>query len=302
MAKFNLYRYSFEPIEHPVQTSTLVDKRLSLKEAYEQKTDLLWEFIMNDENIKAFRGARRKTYSTKTVLRENYIYVCHFANKKIHGFERAFNHLQHQEEPSCVVILDGRSDMQYIAVEKKSTAFTNTDTVAQSIQNTINRYLEPLFLRIEVRGEYRKNLLWRVISDYPRGIKMIRFNFPYPNMPEWTDKYEKFEKEYMKNLQGTLSRQYNGLDGRPLVLSKDDENITRWNSICEDSAKTVDVQPIGFKKVIHCNASLDGSQVEEDMLDDELEKITKDISTKEYSPCDMVSKFMLNHKRAAVDE
>ena len=134
---------------------------------------------------------RRQTYPHKVVFSENSIVVFQLAHSGSIMQENDFSRKKLPNSPSCFIIIDNRKNRQRIYIEDRTVAFQDPRFTASIIENTLNRQLKQYGLSLSLTGEFEPSEFWGFAKDHIGRIKMVRFSFPYPNLPRVTNQIDK---------------------------------------------------------------------------------------------------------------
>lgn len=109
-------------------------------------------------------------------LKENKdIIVMRLANVKIIPIEKDFKPEQVEHYPSVFIVIDNRDGCRRVAIQKLSTSFSNTDTVAKILQKTLgDAMMSKWHIGLEFRAQrYTMDFykLWRAQQHHTSRIK-----------------------------------------------------------------------------------------------------------------------------------
>jgi len=223
MSQYTLYTYQFAPIFNFEQKDLFGDIYIpSPIYAMEHKNETLKELIYSDITFK--HG--NKHLSIYHIKSDEDMIVFKIANKKNVILEKNFKSTIYINEPSVFVVIYNNSKMQRIAIEQNSSVFTDTETVAKIIQRSLQPYLKNKNLSISIKREYQELEFWDTIDKFNGKLKMIRFQFEYPNLPRARSKVSEMIKELSIETNSTQSKvELNSNNDEILCVSKDNEYI-----------------------------------------------------------------------------
>ena len=148
-------------------------------------------------------------------------------------------------QPSSLIIIDNRGNCQSIAIQKNPTAFSSTRQIASILQTTFNDQLRPRFLSIEIRRRLEENSFWHIVDQYPEGIKSIRFEFSYPNLPRVSDNVKELFSEMAKEFGASSKYEINAIQGQRLILNRDNDFLAGLIKASSESGHEIKILPVG---------------------------------------------------------
>jgi len=282
MAKFVIYTYKL----HLTSDSRMIslfpeEETLSPSEALAHKQDIFQQILDYDvKGEKKFECKRKsgkkdssewKDFDSQVVWSQNNITFMQIANKKDRLDHKDFKKYKGEDYPWCNIVIDNRYDVQHIAIQNNS-AFSNTDVVAAILQDSFNYRLYGYYLETDIDAMYQSRAFWSVIDRYKDvGIKMIQFDFAFPNLP-WASKAIEQLNDGAKALGGRPTAKFTASDGGRLFIDSvnRDENVQTMTNACTGTGADILVQPNGNDTPIHCRDDKEQrvqKQVPDDVLD-----------------------------------
>lgn len=265
MAKYILYRYQFSPIHadsntlFPTGAETLSDEELM------QRKQTLFASLFDDD-VKLCFKKDNKQYNHKMLFCQDGFIVFKIANDKSVNLEENFAKCKHEYSPSCIVIIDNRQDVQFVAIEERNVAFSSVDTVASILQHTFSKYLQSHRLSIEIRRIYDETDFWTIVNGNSNSIEKVRFRFSYPNLPALNKNVreaiaEVAESTASGNTELTLEAQ----KGSTLSVSENDNHLSSLVQMSADGGEEIHIKLKGlkaWKKVGNTSKSLEIDELE----------------------------------------
>lgn len=251
MAKFQIFTYMFHPVmEHqeeiPFGEFEKIDVQDSLRRKQEILDSILDGFTNGDGGKKICFSCDGDDYSQRMYLHQQGIYVMRIANNKTMKIEQNFTVTELDNHPSCLIIIDNRKDRQVMAIERNS-AFSNTGIVATIIQATLRRMLVKSRLSLDVKGKFHMAEFWQVVNSSMtmKGIEMVDFPFPFPNLPKVSDMVGPYFTDWAKRTNSEPTLRLQGQNGESLNISKNDVYILQAIKACAASGRPILVKPKG---------------------------------------------------------
>lgn len=263
MARFIVYTYQFSPVkQEPI--GLLEYERKPVIDNFANKQTLLND-LFNSKTKFVFQSYRAK-YDYQLLYNEGGVIILKLANNRHIVQEDNFNPKRLPHNPSCFVIIDNRVNVQRIYIEEKTTAFVDTQQVAGILEYTFCVLLKDSHLDIRIKMEYDSSEFWQIIEEYDNKIKMLRFQYFYPNLPRVTEKID----EALSSLSGCIGSKDTVLEfnaGRDEILDirKDNTPIDNLVEASSLSGSPIVLKIKGMKK--HYNVGKVSKNVEIDDLE-----------------------------------
>ena len=247
MASYIIYTYQFAPIINDganlFQPTPDVGQRMKSKQTYLQG-------ILLDKNFK-FNSKREGIFEHQLRYNSNGVIILKLANNKQLSLEENFKKKKHNYSPSCFVIIDNRQDVQHIAIEDDSTAFSTTDVVRNIMEYSLRKALKIYGLTISIKKEYQETEFWQLLEQYPKGVSMVRFHFSYPNLPRVSESISTLISNQSKitNSKSTTF-ELKSLDSEQLSLSNDNEELNGLVNASADSGNVITLKVKGLRRYV----------------------------------------------------
>lgn len=247
MASYIIYTYQFAPIINDganlFQPTPDVGQRMKSKQTYLQG-------ILLDKNFK-FNSKREGIFEHQLRYNSNGVIILKLANNKQLSLEENFKKKKHNYSPSCFVIIDNRQDVQHIAIEDDSTAFSTTDVVRNIMEYSLRKALKIYGLTISIKKEYQETEFWQLLEQYPKGVSMVRFHFSYPNLPRVSESISTLISNQSKitNSKSTTF-ELKSSDSEQLALSNDNEELNGLVNASADSGNVITLKVKGLRRYI----------------------------------------------------
>ena len=134
---------------------------------------------------------QKKLYPYKLIpceANKNIIIIRIAANKK-KDFEQNFTDVSVDWNPSTLIIIDNRKDIQRIAIQVKRNAFS-TRHLAELLQKVLGEKLKKDHLTLEIAPKMYSGDFWKVTDRHKGRIQYVKFNFTRQYL-----KYDEAEKK-----------------------------------------------------------------------------------------------------------
>lgn len=246
MARFTIYTYLFKPINEPYQPE-LFSPEVRADESMARKLEIFGDFFRVDSTLRFHRGSQH--FEHLVLGQRKGIIVMQIANNTQQVREERFNRWTEDDHPSLYVLIDNRSDgKQVIAIENRTHAFSDTKTVANIMEETFNRNLQPHRLQVQVNAKYHTHEFWDVVSQYEQGIASVTFKFPYPNLPEISDMVGDFYTDLARRTNSEPKTTLTTPTKEKMKLEQGDLIIEQMIKAASASGKLILMRPKGAQK------------------------------------------------------
>ena len=232
MSTFVVYSYQFSPSFKNDMPSLFVEDTINHQEVWDNK-QMYFDRVFKGAISYSYRGAY---YASELLYDENGLIVFKLANNKHIVQESGFVPKKLEHKPSCLVLIDNRTNVQNIYIEKNEYSFSDTAVVANILAKTYNTCLQHLGLVIVIQKRFKASEFWSIVDSAEKGINMVRFSIQYPNLPEVRAKIDAMLSDTSKEFHSKETKiEFNAGDGEVLNLSKDSERI---KDLVQASAET----------------------------------------------------------------
>lgn len=261
MATFTVYSYQFRPLFED-QPSLFPEDNLSPEKVWERKQGL-FKSIFGENLHFQYRSV---TFSHEVIYNENELIVLRIANNKKITQESQFVTKKLDHNPSCVIIIDNRKDVQNLYIEDDPYSFSDPSVVANILEKTFNVYLEAYGLGISLNKRFKSHEFWDVVAEADNGIEMVRFSFLYPNLPRVQEKIDEMLSKTSRNVHSKKTNiEFNSGDGEALQIDKGNEDLNNLVSASSESGSVIKVKKKGSRR--HTEVGSTSEMVEIEDLD-----------------------------------
>ena len=248
MSKYRVYTYQFVPLQH-FQASLFGEENLQTSEqAMMHKQEIFSNLLEKDDLTFSFKN---KIYGHKTLLNSMGITVFRIANNKIATFEKEFQKRRIEYTPSCIVIIDNRENMQYIAIEEDVIAFYDTEQVSKILQSTFNKQLKNYGLKLNIQKTYQKTEFWNIVNKYKDKVELVRFHFSYPNLPRVNKTIKEIIASASKSTNSKQSSfELKSASGESLFLDQSNQELNDLANYAADSGDEIEIKTKGIRSFL----------------------------------------------------
>ena len=245
MIRFTIYTYLFKPIYEPEEPE-LFSPAVNVDESFEKKQELFGSFFNMKNEMKFSR--KNQQFEHIVVAQSEGIIVMRLANNTQQVHELNFNRWKEEDQPSLYVLIDNRKDKQVIAIENRTQAFSDTKTVADIMQDTLNHYLFGHRLELSINAKFHTHEFWDVVREYEQGIASVTFKFPYPNLPEISDMVGEFYTDLARRTNTEPKTTLTAPTKEKAVLDPGDLVLDAMIRAASASGKQIMMRPKGVRK------------------------------------------------------
>ena len=244
MSKYRVYTYQFVPLQH-FQASLFGEENLQTSEqAMMHKQEIFSNLLEKDDLTFSFKN---KIYGHKILLNSMGITVFRIANNKIATFEKEFQKRRIEYTPSCIVIIDNRENMQYIAIEEDVIAFYDTEQVSKILQSTFNKQLKNYGLKLNIQ----KTEFWNIVNKYKDKVELVRFHFSYPNLPRVNKTIKEIIASASKSTNSKQSSfELKSASGESLFLDQSNQELNDLANYAADSGDEIEIKTKGIRSFL----------------------------------------------------
>jgi hypothetical protein len=151
----------------------------SLEDLLEKKNTFFEESLLAQND---FSNSRHKT-AVKLVSQNKNFYLYRIAhNKTLHRETKDFKDETIDSWPSIYVAVWNSPDKQIIAVQRRTTAFSDCETVVKLILQKLEPQLTHFNLRAIYEPLFEKQKFWQLLERYRGRVKSVEFEIITPNM------------------------------------------------------------------------------------------------------------------------
>jgi len=258
---FNLYRYQLLPKDRHFQGALFGDIQ-TVEDLILKKNDLLYETI---KNITQWKG-KRSILKGQLIYDEDDFLLFRFAPRRTAKIENEnFEEEQYEDWPSIIVAIWNDKEKQIIAIQDRKKAFSTTKSVLKTITNSLNIALLSMQLKILAEPIFHKEAFWKIIHQYNRQIKNIRFELITPNMANISSVLSDDLKNLAKDTNTSKTKLEIDSEDSLLFIDEENKQVNSLVDYASEGGGNISIKAKGIQKRIQtANAikSIDIGEIE----------------------------------------
>lgn len=244
MSTFVVYSYQFSPSFKNDTPSLFSEDTINQQEVWANK-QVYFNQMFKSVLTYSYRGSK---YESDLLYHENGLIVFKLANNKHIVQESGFVPKTLEHKPSCMILIDNRTDVQNIYIEKNEYSFSDTEVVANILRRTYNTCLQQFGLSIVIQKRFKASEFWSIVESAEKGVNMVRFSIQYPNLPNVRAKIDAMLSDTSKEVHSKETKiEFNAGDGEVLNLSKDSESVKDLVQASAETGNDITLKLNGFR-------------------------------------------------------
>lgn len=246
MSLLSIYVYQFEPLSQPIQYN-LFEDAVKARQLVMNNKNTIFKQVIEKETHFRHRG---KNYSVQFIYTDDELTVFRIANQKQIKLEKKFQQEIETHEPSTRVIIYNNPNVQRIAIEQNTNAFSETVVVANILNESFSRLLRNHGLNITIKKEYYENEFWDFIKENSESIQMVRFEFDYPNLPRIRETLSEVFKSVSEDTFSTKTKfELNSGENHTLQISENDLTMRNLAKGASEGGNPITIKAKGVRRL-----------------------------------------------------
>jgi hypothetical protein len=250
---FELFRYQLLPIDRFLQGNLLTGVS-SIDELISRKNDFFSEAISGTKN---FSDKRHQTITKKLYEEDDFFLLRIAYNRSIHRETKDFRDEFIDNWPSILVAIWNNPEKQFIAVQRRSTAFSSCEVVVKMIINAISSQLSHHHLRAIHEPLFEKQQFWSLLHQYEGKIKSVEFEIITPNMANISGSLSDDLKDFAKATNSVRNKLKIESDpDAPLHLEEGNRTLQGLVDYSSEGGGNISLKIDGVKKTYHTSKTV----------------------------------------------
>lgn len=214
MASFAIYQFLLNTMRRQEDArQTILNfeggvEEITLPGTNEKKQEIFGKIFENINSLEFKENeGQKKAYPFMLIPCEanKDIIILRIANNKKKNFEQNFTDVSEDWNPSALVIIDNRKDIQRIAIQVKKDAFS-TRKLASLLQKVFSEKLKEEHMTIEIVSKMYSGDFWKVTDRHKGHIQYVRFDFTR----EYLEEIKRLAKKDLP--EGPITKLVEGLE------------------------------------------------------------------------------------------
>jgi len=269
-SQFELYRYQLLPIDRYLQ-GDLWSGIDSIEELLKKKNEIFNSAL---QEVDHFYNSRTETATKRLYVDNNFFLFRIAANRSLHRETKEFKEEYIDNWPSVLVAIWNDPDVQMIAVQRRTTAFSSTEAVVKLILETIYASLSHFHLRAIYEPIVERKVFWDIVEKYEGKIQKLEFEFITPNMANISGNLPENLKEFAKATNSVKNKLNIESDKESnLHIEKNNETISSLADYTSDGGGNVAIKVAGLSKKIHTSKTVKHIEISEIQLQGTAEEV-----------------------------
>ncbi|MBC8798486.1 hypothetical protein H0S63_22150 [Shewanella algae] len=250
---FELFRYQLLPIDRFLQGNLLTGVG-SIDELISRKNEFFSEAISGTKN---FSDKRHETITKKLYEKDDFFLLRIAHNRSIHRETKDFRDEVIDNWPSILVAIWNHPEKQFIAVQRRSTAFSSCEVVVKMIVNSLSPQLGHHHLRAIHEPLFEKQQFWSLLHQYEGRIKSVEFEIITPNMANISGSLSDDLKDFAKATNSARNKLKIESDPEaPLHLEESNRTLQGLVNYSSEGGGNISLKIDGVKKTYHTSKTV----------------------------------------------
>ena len=270
ISQFELYRYQLLPIDRYLQVD-LWSGITSIEQLIEKKNELLGTALLEVDH---FANSRIETATKRLYAQDDFFLFRIAANRSLHRETKEFTEEYIDNWPSVLAAIWNHPEIQMIAIQRRTTAFSSTEAVAKLILETLYPHLSRFHLRAIYEPIVERKVFWDIVDKYEGKIQKVEFEFITPNMANISTSLPEDLKEFAKATNSVKNKLDIESDTESnLHIEKNNSTISALADYTSDGGGNVSVKVNGLSKKINTSKTVKHVEVSEMQLQGTAEEV-----------------------------
>lgn len=269
-SQFELFRYQLLPIDRYLQRD-LWSGVSSIEELLVIKNEIFSTSLLEVDH---FSNARNETATKRLFAQDDFFLFRIAANRSLHRETKEFKEEYIDNWPSVLVAIWNHPDVQMFAVQKRTTAFANTESVVKLVLETLRLTLAHYHLRAIHEPIVERKVFWDIIKKYEGKIQKLEFEFITPNMANISGNLPENLKEFAKATNSVKNKLDIESDSESsLHIERNNSTVNALSDYTSDGGGNVAIKVNGLSKKINTSKTVKHVEISEIELQGTAEEV-----------------------------
>lgn len=259
-SQFELYRYQLLPIDRYPQ-GDLWSGVTSIEELLAKKNDIFSSAL---REINHFSNTRNETAKKRLFAKDDFFLFRIAANRSLHRETKEFKEEYIDNWPSVLVAIWNHPEVQMVAVQRRTTAFSSTESVVKLILETLRLSLAHSHLRAIHEPIVERRVFWDIIEKYEGKIQKLEFEFITPNMANISGNLPENLKDFAKATNSVKNKLDIESDSESsLHIDRENNTVNALSDYTSDGGGNVAIKVNGLSKKINTSKTVKHVEISE---------------------------------------
>lgn len=167
-------------------------------------------------------------------------------------FKKDFTEANIENYPNIIVAINNKPDVQKIAIQDNTKAFSNCKTVSHFIQDSIDAKLKAYNLNMMAEPLFDKKEFWKLVHKYPKQIRQLTFDLVSPNMANISKNLDLNLKQLYEDTNTHKTKvELNADEGSYLDIKDSSKFINSLVDYSADGGGNIHMRVNGIRKKLH---------------------------------------------------
>lgn len=275
-AHFHLYRYQLLPKDRFFQGDLYGEK--SISEVIARKNDIFAEALRSPSSLRS----KRYEITVRLLTESNGLFLFRMAaNRSLQHETRDFKTEVIDNWPRIIVAVWNDPTKQLVAIQHRSVAFQNTQSVVKLLFDSLAPMLARRQLVVLWEPVVERQTFWDLVERHKGKITQITFEFVTPNMANISGDLPDDLKDFAKRSNAIQTALSIASDpGSSLNVSHTDPVVNGLVDYTSAGGGDIAIRLAGVKKTIHTSRNVKDLTIEEATLEgppDVVSKLLKEL-------------------------
>lgn len=273
LARFHLYRYQLLPIDRHFQGDLYGAS--TIEELLSQKNNIFLEALSSPS---AFFSSRTQTATQKIAEADDFLLYRIAANRSLQHETRDFQTEVIDNWPKILLVIWNAPDKQLIAVQHRTNAFQDTDSVLKLVFGSIESLLSRRQLTAIWEPLFERNAFWELIDKNRGKIQEVDFELVTPNMANISAVLPEDLRQFAKRTNAVKSHVALTSDGASaLKIEPSDPVVNALVDYSSEGGGNIAIRLAGVKKKIHTSRTVREITIDEAVLQGPPEQVAANL-------------------------
>lgn len=270
MTTFEVYRYQILPIDRYFQ-GDFGHGIPDVETLIARKNDIFADGL---RRVSSFKIGRSQT-ADKLIYTDGEFFLYRLAaNRSLYRETKEFTQETLDTWPSVLVAVWNAPNQQFIAIQRRTTAFRESAIVVKSILSAVEPFLEGHQLTVLHKPLFESRSFWSMIYEYQGSVESIEFEFITPNLANISGRLNDALKNLANETNSVNNKLHIEADAQSsLHISEQSEAVGGLVEYCSEGGGNISVKVSGIRKLLKTQQTTKEVHVEDLELEGDAERV-----------------------------